>query len=247
MRKSPKESATDFEPGTEMIGIDGNVWIVVITSKSVRRWKLAKKDYVVVKCMGNYGIFKVHLQEDKRIATIWKNEIGLSGNDAWTLILQVHYERSIMGYDTSITRSILWGRSGREKFGALVVLLQLPEKGDYVVVANDIVSRLSTIGKESILSFTAKIGGNDTVSPVLVTAKNTYIENWFDDREKKPWIALNTAALETSMADANKNGALKNAREGQLEAPSPIYYLIYNSKYEVLQKRIHRQSLLSTF
>jgi hypothetical protein len=39
IRKSPSESATNFDIGTTKTGNDGNIWIITITKNNIKRWK----------------------------------------------------------------------------------------------------------------------------------------------------------------------------------------------------------------
>jgi len=43
VRKSPEKSATIYKEGTKRIGLDGNKWIIAVSSNGVKRWKLYKK------------------------------------------------------------------------------------------------------------------------------------------------------------------------------------------------------------
>lgn len=167
----------------------------------------------------------MHLHESDGIAVVW-DTLHVDESEPNRLVLCVEYAREVMGYDTSVKRPMLWGpvvHDGRERFDPVVsVLLELPAAGEYVCVMDDVVTRLSTLGKEPIVSFTSKIVRGGTSFIVLRTATRTYVHALTSfpvlRTERRPYVhtltsrppflAIDTAALDASIASAHARGLL---------------------------------------
>ena len=120
LRKGPSSSATKFGVGTKMKGNDGNMWIIIMTSSGVHRWKKIGKTKKISKTK-----------------KIWKKKTTEKTTDVSTDILKQmkkKYNVAVSGSKKDIA-SGLWRVAGSKMVDKDLLLISylLPKKEQKVL------------------------------------------------------------------------------------------------------------------